>query len=52
VDRKEAIKKALSLAKSGDIVVLTGKGGESLMCVGDNKKIPWNEREIVEELLK
>ncbi|MBI4993626.1 UDP-N-acetylmuramyl-tripeptide synthetase [Candidatus Wolfebacteria bacterium] len=51
VDRKEAIKKALSLAKSGDAVVLTGKGGESSMCVENNKKIPWNESEIVKVLL-
>lgn len=45
-DRKEAIRKALSLAKANDIVILTGKGGEKLMCVG-NKKIPWDEEEEV-----
>lgn len=52
IDRKEAIKKAISLAKKGDAVVLTGKGGEMWMCVADNRKIAWNERQIVEEELK
>ena len=51
VDRREAIKKALSLAKKDDIVLLTGKGGEVWMCVEDGKKIPWDERAIVEEVL-
>jgi len=52
IDRKEAIKRALLLAHSGDTVVLTGKGGEVWMCVENGKKIPWNEKEVVEELLK
>jgi UDP-N-acetylmuramoyl-L-alanyl-D-glutamate--2,6-diaminopimelate ligase len=51
IDRKEAIKKALSLAQKGDVVILTGKGGESSMCVENNKKIPWDEKKIVEEIL-
>ena len=51
IDRKEAIKKAISLAKKGDVVVLTGKGGEVWMCVEKGKKIEWNERKIVEEIL-
>ncbi|MBI5306229.1 UDP-N-acetylmuramyl-tripeptide synthetase [Candidatus Wolfebacteria bacterium] len=52
IDRKEAIKKAISLAKKGDVVILTGKGGESWMCVENNKKIPWDEKEIVGHILK
>ena len=51
IDRREAIKKALSLAKKGDAVVLTGKGGEKWMCVENNKKIPWDETEIVKSLI-
>lgn len=51
IDRREAIKKALSLAKKGDIVILTGKGSESSICVENNKKIPWNEKEIVNLLI-
>ena len=51
VDRREAIEKALSLAKKDDIVILTGKGSESSMCVESGKKIPWDEGKIVEEIL-
>lgn len=51
-DRKEAIKKAISLAKKGDVVVLSGKGGEISMCVENNKKIPWDEKKTVVDLLK
>jgi len=51
LDRREAIKKALSLAEPGDIVILTGKGGEVWMCGPNGEKIPWNEREVVEEEL-
>ncbi len=51
IDRKEAIKKALSLAKKDDVVILTGKGGEVWMCVENGKKIPWDEKQIIEELL-
>lgn len=50
-DRKEAIEKAISLAHEGDAVVLTGKGGEVKMCVAKGKKIPWNERAVVDEIL-
>lgn len=52
VDRHEAIKKAISLAKKGDVVILTGKGGEVWMCVEDDRKIPWNERGVTEEILE
>lgn len=50
-DRRKAIRQVLSLAKSGDIVIITGKGGEKLMCVG-NKKIPWNEEGEARKILK
>lgn len=49
LDRRQAIKKALSFAQAGDIVILTGKGGEVWMCMNKGKKIPWNERKVVEE---
>jgi UDP-N-acetylmuramoyl-L-alanyl-D-glutamate--2,6-diaminopimelate ligase len=51
IDRKQAIKKALSLAKSGDAVVITGKGSEPWMCVANGKKILWDDREIVKQAL-
>ncbi len=49
LDRREAIKKALSLANPNDIVIITGKGSEPWMCVKGSKKIPWDDREIVRE---
>jgi len=49
LDRREAIKKVLKLAKEGDIIVITGKGCEPSICVADNKKIPWNEKQVVRE---
>lgn len=50
-DRKEAIVFLLKEAKPGDVVVLCGKGSDTTMWVKDGQ-IPWNEREIVRELLK
>src|SRR3989344_7678008 len=50
VDRKEALRHVLSLAKAGDVVVATGKGAETGMAIG-NTIVPWNEKAIVEELL-
>ncbi len=51
LDRREAITKALSLAKKGDIVLISGKGAESTMMTKEGA-IPWNEREIVRDLVK
>jgi len=52
LDRRAAIRKAISLAKKGDVVILTGKGVESSIRMRHGKKIPWNERKEVEEALK
>ncbi len=51
VDRKQALKKLLEEAKPGDVVIATGKGAERGMGIGKDI-IPWNEREIIEELVK
>ncbi len=51
LDRREAIKKALALAGPGDFVVVTGKGAEETMAIGD-KKIPWNDKKIIQEALQ
>ncbi|MEA3273234.1 MAG: UDP-N-acetylmuramoyl-L-alanyl-D-glutamate--2,6-diaminopimelate ligase [Patescibacteria group bacterium] len=51
MNRREAIKKALISADRGDIVVITGKGAEENMKVG-NKLIEWNDKKVVKELLK
>ena len=47
-DRKEAVEKAVSMAKRGDVVIFAGKGHETyqLIC---GEKVPFSEREIIEE---
>ena len=47
-NRRQAIEFALSKAKTGDVVLLAGKGHEVYQIIGD-KKIPLDEREIVKE---
>ena len=49
-DRREAIDKALSVAKKGDTVLITGMGHEMYRIV-DGNKIPWNDSAVVRELL-
>lgn len=49
LDRRQAIKKSLQLAKPGGTVIITGKGCEPWICVANNKKIPWDDRKIVRE---
>lgn len=49
-DRREAIKKALSVAKKGDVLLITGMGHEQFRIVG-GKKLPWNDGDVVRELL-
>ncbi len=51
LDRKEGIAKALSLAKTGDIVLITGKGAEQSMYTNSGK-IAWDDRTVVKELLR
>jgi len=52
LDRKEAIRKALNLAKPSDIVIITGKGCEPSICVAGGKRILWDDREVTKEEFK
>lgn len=52
VDRRQAINQALSIARTGDVVLLLGKGSEQVMVVTGGKMIPWNDVEITRELLR
>jgi UDP-N-acetylmuramoyl-L-alanyl-D-glutamate--2,6-diaminopimelate ligase len=49
-DRREAIRYALSNAQKDDVIILAGKGHETYQIIGD-KVIPFDEREIVKEIL-
>jgi len=50
-DRPQAIRRAVSLAKKGDLILFAGKGGENKMCIGDTY-IPWNEKEEVRKAVR
>lgn len=50
MDRRKAIAKALCFASPGDIVVVTGKGAEETMAIG-NRRVPWNDKRVIEEIL-
>lgn len=50
-NRKEGIKKSIEMAKSGDVIVIAGKGHEDYQILSTGK-IHFNEREIVDEILQ
>ena len=49
LDRQQAIHRALELAQTAEVVIITGKGCESWMCLARGEKIPWDDRKIVRE---
>ncbi len=49
-DRREAIRLALSMAKEQDTVLIAGKGCEPIQMV-DGKRIEWDDRKVVREIL-
>jgi len=49
VDRRQAIQRALELARPGDTVLLAGKGHETYQVIGTTK-LPFDECEVVREL--
>jgi UDP-N-acetylmuramoyl-L-alanyl-D-glutamate--2,6-diaminopimelate ligase len=50
VNRKEAIEQAIKIARTGDIVLIAGKGHETSQIFADYR-IEFNEREIIEKCL-
>lgn len=51
LNRREAIKRALEIAESGDTVVVTGMGHQKYRNMGGDKKIEWDEAEVITEVL-
>ena len=51
LDRRKAIAKALSLAQTGDIVLITGKGADQKMALAKGRYEPWDDRTVVREEL-
>lgn len=52
LDRKTAIAYALKNAQNGDLLIFTGKSSEQFLILPGNKRIPWDEREIIKNELK
>ena len=52
LDRAQAIRKAISLAKPGDGVVVTGKGSEPFLHKAKGMKVPWSDRKTAEEAIQ
>ena len=50
-DRREGIRKALSLAGERDLVLITGKGAEQSIVIG-GVRYPWDDRQVVKEELR
>ena len=50
VNRQEAIREAIKMAKPEDLIILTGKGHEKSLCRGQTEE-PWSEHEAVAEAL-
>lgn len=50
-DRRQAIEQTIAMMRQGDLLLLAGKGHEDYQII-QNKTIPFDEREIVTEILK
>lgn len=50
-DRRQAIDKAINIAKAGDTVIISGKGHEKSMNLDGKSEIPWSDIDVVNEIL-
>ena len=51
LNRRDAIKKAFTLAKEKDIVLITGKGTDPYIMEANGKKTPWSDTQVAKEEL-
>ncbi len=49
-DRREAIARALEMGGPGDVVVIAGKGHESVQVLRD-RSVPFDDRQVAREIL-
>lgn len=52
MDRREAIAKAISLARAGDAVLISGKGTDPYIMEANGKKTPWSDVDVAREELQ
>ncbi|MBV53070.1 MAG: UDP-N-acetylmuramoyl-L-alanyl-D-glutamate--2,6-diaminopimelate ligase [Coxiellaceae bacterium] len=50
-DRKEAISQAIHHSSVGDVILIAGKGHESIQVIGD-QKLPFNDADVVKTILE
>jgi UDP-N-acetylmuramoyl-L-alanyl-D-glutamate--2,6-diaminopimelate ligase len=51
LDRRAAIARALAIARTGDLVLVAGKGSEKFLVLPGNERIPWDDVTVIKELL-
>jgi len=51
IDRREAILRAIHMAKPGDMVVISGKGHETTQIIG-SQVLPFDDREVARQILR
>lgn len=51
IDRREAIREAISRAKEGDVIMITGKGTDPYLMEAGGKRTPWSDAGVAEEEL-
>ncbi len=52
MDRREAIREAISKAQGGDVVLITGKGTDPYIMLANNEKLEWSDYEVAKEELE
>ncbi|HLP44124.1 MAG TPA: UDP-N-acetylmuramoyl-L-alanyl-D-glutamate--2,6-diaminopimelate ligase [Candidatus Nanoarchaeia archaeon] len=49
MDRRDAIAKAISYARLGNVVLITGKGTDPYIMEANGRKVPWSDAEVAKE---
>lgn len=52
LDRKEAIRKGISILKKDDALLITGKGADPYIMEANGKKTPWSDTGTAEDILR
>lgn len=52
MERRNAIREAISRAKDGDVVLITGKGTDPYIMLAHNKKLAWSDYLVAKEELE